>query len=421
MKENQLTGKTDVSVNSASECDAANAPNYEIHEAAYLFPRMNSDEYEQLKADIAAHGQQTPILLHDGKVVDGRHRLRACTELGIAPKFEEIEASNEPIERVVVSINLHRRHLTDGQKALIAARIANLGLGANQHTAGAVSQKQAADAVGVSVDTVQRGKQVLEKGVPELVEAVEAGKIDITNAARIAKMSQDDQARLSHEDIQQILKTSKDINRAKIEARRTERLRQIEEKRKNNQPLDTDGGKYELIYADPPWDYMGELGVGYPCMSVDEICNLDVDQLATEDAVLFMWTSASLLEHAIKVINAWGFTFKTSAVWDKGSAGQGRYFRQRHEVLMLATRGKVPDVPLQTIPESVFQYPRKKHSQKPVEMYGIIDAMYPELTKMELFCRGTPPEGWMGWGNEYVPRESVQQVDVELDSFPQAA
>ncbi len=53
MKENQLTGKTDVSVNSASECDAANAPNYEIHEAAYLFPRMNSDEYEQLKADIA--------------------------------------------------------------------------------------------------------------------------------------------------------------------------------------------------------------------------------------------------------------------------------------------------------------------------------------------------------------------------------
>ncbi|MDA8092436.1 MAG: MT-A70 family methyltransferase [Betaproteobacteria bacterium] len=393
---------------------------YPIHAAAHLFPRMTTDEFEQLKADIAAHGQQAPILLHEGQVVDGRHRLRACAELGIAPRFEEIEASNQPIEQVVVSINLHRRHLTDGQKAVIAARIANLKLGSNQHTAGAVSQKQAADELGISVDTLQRGKQVLEKGAPELIQAVEEGRIDISNAARISKLDRDEQVRLSQQDIQLILKTSKEINRAKIEERRRERLTQIEQKRKKNRPLDTDV-KYELIYADPPWNYMSELAVGYPCMSVDEICKMEVDNLATEDAVLFMWTSASLLKDALDVIEAWGFTFRTSAVWDKGSPGQGRYFRQGHEVLMVATRGAVPDVPLNAIPESVLRFPRGKHSEKPKEMYGIIDAMYPELTKMELFCRGTPPEGWEGWGNEYVPRNTEQQGNAGVEVLPQAA
>lgn len=295
---------------------------YEIHPVAYIFPRMSEEEFEQLKNDIDANGQQAPILLHEGKVVDGRHRLRACQELGIAPMFDVIEAANDQkIEQVVVSINLHRRHLTDAQKALIAARLANLGVGANQHTAGAVSQKMAAKELGISVDSVQRGKQVLLNGVPQLISAVESGDIDITNASRIAKMSRDEQVELTAQDKKIIREASKAINRAEFEERRQERLRQIEEKRKNNRPLDTHGNTYSVIYADPPWDYMGEEKVGYPCMSVEEICKEPVNTIAEEDAALFMWCSSSLLADAIEVIKAWGFKLKTSAVWDKGSGG----------------------------------------------------------------------------------------------------
>lgn len=381
--------------------DQITTNNYEIHPVAYIFPRMSEGEFEQLKSDIAANGQQTPILLHEGKVVDGRHRLRACKELNITPQFAELEAANDQkVEQVVVSINLHRRHLTDSQKALIAGRLANLNVGANQHTAGAVTQKEAAEELGISVDSVQRGKQVLMKGVPQLISAVESGVLDITNASRIAKLSRDEQVKLAEQDVKVILEASKAINRAKFEERRQEKLRQIEEKRKNNRPLDTHGNTYGVIYADPPWDYMGEEKVGYPCMNLEEICKLPVNEIAEEDAVLFTWCSSSLLEDAIKVINAWGFKLKTSAVWDKGSVGQGAYFRQSHEILLFATRGNLPEVPYSARPESVLRYPRFEHSRKPREICDIIDGMYPEFRKIELFCRGEPHPGWDGWGNE---------------------
>ena len=390
--------------------------NYEIHQAAYIFPRMSEEEFEQLKNDIAANGQQTPILLHDGKGVDGRHRLRACEELGIDPQFDEIVAANDTkIEQVVVSINLHRRHLTDSQKALIAARLANLGVGSNQHTAGAVSQKKAAEELGISVDSVQRGKQVLTNGVPQLIAAVESGTLDITNAARIAKLSRDEQVELTEQDKKLIRDASKAINRAKFEERRQERLQQIEEKRRNNRPLDTHGNTYSVIYADPPWDYMGEEKVGYPCMSVEDICKEPVNDIAEEDAALFMWCSSSLLAEAIEVIKVWGFKLKTSAVWDKGAAGQGAYFRQGHEILLLATRGSLPEVPYDARPESVLRYPRLEHSRKPREICDIIDDMYPELRKIELFCRGEPHPGWDGWGNEC----TIDIAPVEQETIAQ--
>lgn len=73
-----------------------------------------------------------------------------------------------------------------------------------------------------------------------------------------------------------------------------------------------------------------------------------------------------------------------------------------HEVLMIATRGKVPEVPYEARPGSVFKYPRTSHSSKPLELYEVIDSMYPELKKIELFCRGEPAQGWSGWGNECI-------------------
>lgn len=388
----------------------------EIHPIANLFPEMSESQFDELKQDIAQNGLQMPILMYGGKVVDGRHRLRACSALGINPKFAELEAANDKsVEQSVISINLHRRHLTESQKAIIAARLTNSSVGSNQHTAGAVSQRKVAEELGISVDSVQRGKKVLNNGTPELIAAVSEGKIDISNAAKLAQLAKQDQSQLNFDDIKAIQEASKAINKAKFESRRIERIQEIEAKRANNKPLESSLGTFSVIYADPPWDYMGELAVGYPCMSVQEICEMPISQISADDAVLFMWCSSSLLPEAVEVVSAWGFKFKTSAVWDKDFTGQGTYFRQGHEVLMIATKGCVPEVPYGARPSSVLKFKRREHSRKPDEMYQIIDGMYPELNKIELFCRGVPVQGWAGWGNECV-QQTVQSNNQEASN-----
>jgi N6-adenosine-specific RNA methylase IME4 len=387
----------------------ADLSSLEIHEAAYLFPEMQEQEFAELKEDIRVNGLQIPILTFGEKLVDGRHRLRACMELGIIPRFEQMVAANDAsIVQAVVGINLHRRHLSEGKRALIGASLTNSAIGSNQHTAGAVSQTKVAADLGISVDSIARGKKVLKHGIPELVEAVSSGRLNITSAAKLAELAKEDQSQLNFDDIKAIQAASKEINKAKFEVRRQERLQAIEAKRANNKPLTSGLGNFGVIYADPPWDYLGT-AVPYPVMTLQEICDMPIDSICAEDAVLFMWCSNSLLPDALKVVEAWGFTFKTSMVWTKGVAGQGAYCRQMHETLLIGTKGAVPEVPFSARPVSVLNYPRLEHSRKPPEVCDVIDAMYPELSKVELFCRGTPAHGWAGWGNEcdYTPPDAT--------------
>ena len=421
---NEINDNKQDQVNATKHPDQATAHDLqglEIHEAAFLFPPMQDQEFAELKDDISKNGLQMPILTFEGKVVDGRHRLRACAELGVVPRFEEMEAANDSIVQAVISINLHRRHLTEGQRALIAARLATASVGTNQHTAGAVSQQKVATELGISVDSVLRGKKVLKNGIPELVEAVSSGRINISAAAKLAELAKEDQTQLDFDDIKAIQDASKAINKAKFEVRRQERLQAIEAKRANNKPLTSELGNFGVVLADPPWDYLGT-AVPYPVMTLQEICDLPVPSICAEDAVLFMWCSNSLLPDALQVVTAWGFTFKTSMVWDKGVAGQGAYCRQMHETLLIATKGVVPEVPFSARPPSVLRYPRLEHSRKPVEIFELIHAMYEELTKVELFCRGKPFPGFAGWGNEcdYTPPASTTTEAANEPLLPPA-
>nr|WP_279196861.1 MT-A70 family methyltransferase [Ralstonia mannitolilytica] len=393
-----------------------------IHPIAHLFPVMNDDEFEQFKEDIREHGQQIPILVQNGQLIDGRHRYRACHELGIEPKIEEV-AAGQSIERLVVSLNQHRRHLSDSQRAMIAGRLANIGLGGNQHTGG-VSQQQAADDLHVSVASVQRAKSVLKNGAEELIQAVDAGQVDVTNAAEIAKLPQPSQRKMLSAIDADILKQAKAIRHALTDERRKQRLAEIEAKRANSKPLDPNAGPYSVVYADPAWNYLQEEALGYTTMTLEEICAMPVNEIAAEDAVLFLWCSASLPQEALDVIKAWGFTFKTQAIWNKVRPGMGSYFRIQHEHLMIATRGNVPEVPDAVRFASVFAEKRREHSRKPDCAYEMIEAMYPELNKIELFCRGEPRTGWAGWGNECGNGEIVQasvEVVVDTDAMPDAA
>ena len=165
-------------------------------------------------------------------------------------------------------------------------------------------------------------------------------------------------------------------------------------------------GKYNVIYADPPWKYSDKLIEGYgaaehhyPAMSIEELCALDVKSKVASDAVLFLWVTSPFLDECWPVIKAWGFEYKSSFVWDKVKHNYGHYNSVRHELLLICTRGScLPES--RTLHDSVISKERSpKHSEKPEYFRSLICSMYPNGKKLELFGR-KKVNGWTVYGNE---------------------
>lgn len=164
-----------------------------IHPAAELFPMMSETEFQAMKEDIRVHGQNDDVLVWNGTLLDGRNRLRACTELGIEAGWSEIPKTTDPVAWVL-SHNLHRRHLTTAQRAMVAEKLANLLQGDNQHSKEdaqicASSQSEAAKQLKVSRRSVQTAKRVRTKASKKVVAAVEAGTMSLNAAVATTKTS----------------------------------------------------------------------------------------------------------------------------------------------------------------------------------------------------------------------------------------
>jgi N6-adenosine-specific RNA methylase IME4 len=162
-------------------------------------------------------------------------------------------------------------------------------------------------------------------------------------------------------------------------------------------------GPFSVIYADPPWA-SDNLNVSwapenhYPTMPHADIKELQVP--AAEDALLLLWAVNCLLPRALEVMGAWGFEYKGNFVWVKPSPGVGQRIRNQHELLLLGVRGSFPGPAARNVPSSVIEAERGPHSQKPECVYQLIERMYPDCSKLELFARGTARPGWTAWGNE---------------------
>lgn len=202
------------------------------HPAAALMPAMSDDEYAALRADVDAHGLLVPIVLHEGKVLDGRHRLRACRELGIEPRYETF-AGDDPLAYVVAT-NLHRRHLTAAQRAALAVEILptleeaarkrqaalagtrpngtpDLGaklhegsgraggdtrtLGAKLRTPSSRSDEAVASLTGASGRYVSEAKRI-NAAAPDVLDAVKGGRLDMATAKAAAKLPEAERAKL---------------------------------------------------------------------------------------------------------------------------------------------------------------------------------------------------------------------------------
>jgi hypothetical protein len=179
-----------------------------------MFPALEGDAFEDLVNDIAINGQEEDIVTLRGLVLDGRNRLRACERLGITPRFQEWTGKGSPIAWVL-SRNLYRRHLTTGQRSLLAARAAELleaeakyreklnqfphalATSANLRSPAAQgkSAQTAAKAANVSARSVEMAKTVLRDGTEQLQEAVKAGKMAVSRAAKLAGLSAEEQVK----------------------------------------------------------------------------------------------------------------------------------------------------------------------------------------------------------------------------------
>ena len=325
---------------------------------------------------------------------------------------------NDPVG-YVISKNLKRRHLNESQRAMVAERLATMAQGARTDLSpiGEKSQAQAAKLLNVGKRSVERAREVRDHGAPELQAAVEGGQVSVSAAADIASLPEQEQREIVARGEREILEAAKAIRAERFEVRRTERMAKIIEISNANAPLPPDR-KYPIILADPPWhfDVYDDSGMQrtpqwqYPTMDLADICALPVGDLATPDAVLFMWTTAPHLQQALQVLAAWGFEYRTHFVWVKDKTGLGYWVRNQHELLLIARRGNLPAPLGANRPPSVINAPRHEHSRKPDEAYKIIERMYPELPKIELFARGTR-KGWHAWGNEAVaPEESSNET-----------
>ena len=141
---------------------------------ANMFPSLSEDEFQALKSSIEQVGLQQPILIRDGEVLDGRHRLRACDELGITPLKEDVSHLPEKeIIQIVMARNIMRRHLTAGQRAALAAALQTM----SENLPNASAAKQA----GVSTSYVKTAKKIKEES-PETFEKLSKGEISMPEA-----------------------------------------------------------------------------------------------------------------------------------------------------------------------------------------------------------------------------------------------
>ena len=162
----------------------------EYHPLANLFPLLGETEIQTLSDDIRHNGLNVPVTMYEGKILDGRNRYAACILAGVTPAFVDYEGQ-EPV-KFVVSTNLHRRHLNESQRAMVAAKLANMRQGertdrepcANLRK---VDQTEAATLLNTSRRSVQQAKKVETEAVPEVVAAVEQGKVSVSIAATIAE------------------------------------------------------------------------------------------------------------------------------------------------------------------------------------------------------------------------------------------
>jgi len=212
-------------------------------------------------------------------------------------------------------------------------------------------------------------------------------------------------AELSQSEFENIIRITKDKLKELTTALVLNAVRKKEHLERFIEPVKLPEGEFNVIYADPPWQYNNSgfeesAETKYPTMSMDELFDMaeKLNSIIASPSVLFLWVTNPFLKEGISLCEAWSFNYKTELVWikDKGPS-IGWFALSRHEHLFIATRGDGMH-PVKK-PISWFKAPVTKHSKKPDLIYKLIEEMYPRQKYLELFARNKR-EGWQSWGDE---------------------
>src|SRR5262249_49561179 len=237
--------------------------------------------------------------MYEGKILDGRNRARACVAANIAPRYVEFDGKDPAA--FVLSQNLARRYLGPSERAMVAARIANLKWGQRaDRLEGQICLSTAAKLSNVSERSVKSARVVLEQGVPELQEAVTAGRLAVHEAEKAARLPVEAQGRF--------LEAAANGKTFYSCANNFARKERAAGRAAPACALPQDKRRWPVIVADPPWDFHAwnpdssnaHPTRHYPVMSIAEICALPVCEIASDHCILFLWTTAPNLEQALE-------------------------------------------------------------------------------------------------------------------------
>jgi len=375
-----------------------------FHPLANIFPLIEGGEFDELVADVSARGLLEPIVIHEQQILDGRNRFRAWVAVqgGHVPCPCTSFEGDDPLA-FVISKNLKRRQLNDDQRRMVAARLANLRRGRPSENPAECGIKVAEAAKLVNVDEAgtERARTVLTKAEPEIQAAVDKGKLTVAAASQAAKLEPDTQRKIAEQAVAGDANAARTVIKQEM---RGARERDLGEKQ-NALPTK----KYGVILADPEWRFeprSRETGMDraadnhYPTSPTKDILERPVWEIAADDCVLFLWATAPMICDALATMDAWGFAYKSQYVWGKDKIGPGYWNREKHELLLIGTRGNIPCPAMGTQWESLIIAPRGEHSAKPECFLEMIEQYFPTLPKIELNRRGPPRPGWDAWGNE---------------------
>ncbi len=443
------------------------------HPIADILPRLSGDEAASLRDDIHANGLIDQIVLLDGKILDGRNRYAALVELDMHRQenfyveFEHVVkaagSTAVPMDFVIAK-NVERRHLTDSQRAMVAADFANMRQGERTDLVKPVdvgkpdgdkaienggekgeldntepsanlplvSQGDAAKRLHVSERSVRSAVKVNERGTAALGQLVRDGKVAVSVAADIAELTKPEQDKIIAETPPARMKTI-----AK-QTKRNARQKQLARKQ-----MALPVKKYGVIYADCEHLFKTRSEAGndrgaanhYDVSTLAELQVRRVVDIAADDCVLFFWVPVPNLIEGICIAQAWGFLelvkddktgffkpikkfsrYVSQWSWLKEKITTGFWSRGKHEMLLIFTRGR-PVAPAEgQQPPSWLEAAETlstqgKHSEKPDLFAAAIAALFPDTPKIELNARKAR-EGWDRWGHE-APVPGAEQSDKD--------
>ena len=369
-----------------------------------LSPPLSSDEYRQLEENILQDGIRDALVTWHGVLIDGHNRYEIAQAHGLTYDVQEMNFSDRAdAERWIILNQFGRRNISAYDRGILGLKLKPLIAGKAKENQGVRTDltfvsndtevkktekidtlEEIAKVAGISRATIARIDKIEAQAAPEIKAAVKSGTMSINQAYQATRREEKKAA------VQKRIEEYAEVPTGAID---------IEAPKK----------KYNIIYADPPWQYW-ESGnknqsVHYKTMTVDEICKLPIKDISAEDSVLFLWVTYPILAEAFRVIEAWGFKYSTAAfVWVKKNKTQdspffgcGAWTRANSELCLLATRGTVQrlDATISQIVES----PVEEHSKKPAIVRELIEKLVGKLPRVELFARGNA-DGWDAWGNE---------------------